>query len=94
VFAGFSKMDGEVDEQDIDSSLGFLRYDYPEAIYSELCALYTEALQQSQDLDEIATELATVLSQEDKILLGVQLYVLVSRGAQLHREQLIHFYLF
>ena len=94
VFAGFSKMDGEVDEQDIDSSLGFLRYDYPEAIYSELCALYTKALQQSQDLDEIAAELATVLSQEDKILLGVQLYVLVSRGAQLHREQLIHFYLF
>ena len=94
VFAGFSKVDGEVDEQDIDSSLGFLRYDYSEAIYSELRALYIEALQQPQDLEEMAAELASVLSQEDKILLGVQLYVLVSRGVQLHREQLIHFYLF
>ncbi len=94
VFAGFSKMDGEVDEQDIDSSLGFLRYDYPEAIYSELRALYSQALQQSQDLDEMAAELAKVLSHEEKLLLGVQLYVLISRGVQLHREQLIQFYLF
>ncbi len=94
VFAGFSKVDGEIDEYDIDSSLGFLRYDYPEAVYSELRALYSEALQESQDLEEIAAELAAVLSQEDKILLGVQLYVLVSRGANLQREQLVDFYLF
>ncbi len=94
VFAGFSKVDGEVDEHDIDSSLGFLRYDYPEAIYSELRTLYTEALQESQDLNEIAADLATRLPQEDKILLGVQLYVLISSGIELHREQLIHFYLF
>lgn len=94
VFAGFSKMDGEVDEHDIDSSLGFLRYDYPEAIYSELRALYSQALRESQDLEEIASELAKELSSEEKILLGVQLYVLISRGVQLHREQLISFYLF
>ena len=94
VFAGFSKVDGEVDEHDIDSSLGFLRYDYPEAIYSELRTLYTEALQESQDLNEIAADLATRLPQEDKVLLGVQLYVLISSGFELHREQLIHFYLF
>lgn len=94
VFAGFSKIDGEVDEHDVDSSLGFLRYDYPEAIYSELRTLYSEALRQSQDLDEIADELAGVLSQEEKILLGVQLYVLISRGVQLHHEQLITFYMF
>ena len=94
VFAGFSTIDGEVDEQYIDSSLGFLRYDYPEAIYSELRELYSQALKQSQDLDEIAKELADQLSHEEKILLGVQLYVLVSRGVRLHREQLIHFYLF
>ena len=94
VFAGFSKVDGEVDEHDIDSSLGFLRYDYPEAIYSELRKLYTEALQESQDLNEIAADLATRLPPEEKILLGVQLYVLISSGFELHREQLIHFYLF
>ncbi len=94
VFAGFSKIDGEVDEHDVDSSLGFLRYDYPEGIYSELRTLYSEALRQSQDLEEIAAELAIVLSPEEKILLGVQLYVLISRGIRLHREQLIAFYMF
>src|SRR5690349_18256806 len=36
VFAGFSKIDGEIMEEEIDSSLGFMRYDYPEEIYSEL----------------------------------------------------------
>ncbi len=94
VFAGFSKMDGKVDEQDIDSSLGFLRYDYPEAVYSELRSLYAEALRESQDLEEIAAELGRLLSLEEKILLGVRLYVLVSRGVRLRREQLIAFYTF
>ena len=36
VLAAFSKANGEVLEEEIDSSLGFLRYDYPEAVYSEL----------------------------------------------------------
>ena len=54
VFAGFSKMDGRVDEADIDSTLGFLRYDYPETVYSELRELYAKALHEWQNLDEIA----------------------------------------
>lgn len=94
VFAGFSKVDGQIDEHDIDSSLGFLRYDYPKAVYSELRELYSQALKQSQNLEEIAAELADVLSRDQKVLLGVQLYVLISRGVQLHREQLVDFYLF
>src|SRR5262245_34435308 len=50
VFAGFSKIDGEIAEEEIDSSLGFMRYDYPEAIYSELRRIYFDALQKHQDL--------------------------------------------
>jgi hypothetical protein len=34
VLAGFTKVDGRFLEEEIDSSLGFLRYKYPEAIYS------------------------------------------------------------
>ena len=80
VFAGFSKMDGRVDEADIDSTLGFLRYDYPETVYSELRELYAQALHEWQNLDEIAEHIAERLHFEDKILLGVQLYVLISRA--------------
>src|SRR5947209_16248112 len=35
VLASFTKADGIIMEEEIDSSLGFLRYDYPEAVYSE-----------------------------------------------------------
>ncbi|MEM7383670.1 MAG: ATP-binding cassette domain-containing protein, partial [Verrucomicrobiota bacterium] len=95
VFAGFSKVDGRIDEEEIDSSLGFLRYDYPDAIYSELRELYSQALKESQDLNEIAFELASKLDTEQKVSLGIQLYVLISRSAkELHKEQLISFYLF
>ena len=38
--ASFTKADGVIMEEEIDSSLGFLRYDYPEAVYSELRQLF------------------------------------------------------
>lgn len=93
VFAGFSKIDGEVEEEEIDSSLGYLRYDYPEAIYSELRRLYSEALSKEQDLGTRAKELAKTLSTEQKILLGVQLYLLISHSSS-NRRQMVEFYLF
>jgi ABC-type multidrug transport system ATPase subunit len=93
VFAGFSKVDGEIEEREIDSALGFLRYDYPATVYSELRQLYREALREPQDLNEIATGLAEQLGLEDKVLLGVQLYALISR-ADLQKDHLIAFYLF
>ena len=93
VFAGFSKLDGQVDGEEIDSSLGYLRYDYPEAIYSELRRLYAEALNKEQDLTRRARELARTLSMDQKILLGVQLYLLISH-AQSNRRQMVEFYLF
>jgi ABC-type multidrug transport system ATPase subunit/ABC-type multidrug transport system permease subunit len=93
VFAGFSKLDGEVEPEDIDSSLGYLRYDYPEAIYSQLRQLYAEALRKEQDLSVRAKELSKKLSMEQKILLGVQLYLLISR-TESNRRQMVEFYLF
>ena len=40
VLAAFSQVDGDLIEEEIDSSLGFLRYDYPDAVYSELRDLF------------------------------------------------------
>ncbi len=96
VFAGFSKLDGDVAEEEIESSLGYLRYDYPDAIYTELRRLYSEALQKQQDLNHRAKELSKTLSMEQKILLSVQLYLLISRNAAAttNRRQMVEFYLF
>ena len=93
VFAGFSKLDGEIVAEDIDSSLGFLRYDYPEAVHSELQRLYQKALQEDQDLNEVAAQLAAQLTVEQKVLLGIQLYLLISR-AHVPKTQLVQFYRF
>ena len=80
VLAAFTRIDGEMLEEEIDSSLGFLRYDYPEAVYSELRKLFRQALEQQQDLGAMAAKLATELSDDRKILLGVQLFDLITRS--------------
>jgi ABC-type multidrug transport system, ATPase component len=93
VFAAFARVDGELLEEEIDSSLGFLRYDYPDAVYSELRKLFREALHEQQDLNAIAQKLATELDEERRILLGVQLYDLIAK-AGLKQEQVISYYSF
>ena len=80
VLAAFTRVDGEMLEEEIDSSLGFLRYDYPEAVYSELRKLFRQALEQQQDLGAMAAKLSTQLSGDQKILLGVQLFDLINRS--------------
>ena len=93
VLAAFSMANGEVLEEEIDSSLGFLRYDYPEAVYSELRKLFRQALNETQDLNTMATRLASELSPERKVMLGVQLYDLISK-AGMERAQVVTFYSF
>lgn len=93
VLAGFSKVASEALEEEIDSSLGFLRYDYPEAVYSELRKLYQQALNEPQDLALMAQKLAGRLEPERKIMLGVQLYDLISR-AGLKQDHLVAYYSF
>src|SRR6202045_4763704 len=93
VLASFTKADGVIMEEEIDSSLGFLRYDYPEAVYSELRQLFRQALYEQQDLSAMAQKLGAQLSTERKIMLGVQLYDLISQ-AGLKQEQVVQFYSF
>ncbi len=93
VLAAFSKAGGEVLEEEIDSSLGFLRYDYPEAVYSELRKLFRQALNEQQDLAAMAQKLGAELSSERKIMLGVQLYDLISR-AGMNQQEVVAFYSF
>ncbi len=93
VLANFSKIDGTVLEEEIDSILGFLRYDYPEAIYSELRKHFRKALSEQRDLSEMAVELSSGLPPDRKIMLGVQLYDLVSR-AGLKQQQVVAYYSF
>src|ERR1700687_1183915 len=93
VLASFSKADGVLLEEEIDSSLGFLRYDYPEAVYSELRKLFRQALNEQHDLMAMASKLSTQFTEERKIMLGVQLYDLISK-TDTNREQITNFYAF
>jgi len=93
VLAAFARADGELLEEEIDSGLGFLRYDYPDAVYSELRKLFRDALHEKQDLNAMAQKLAGQLSDERKILLGVQLYDLIAK-AGLKQDQVIAYYSF
>src|SRR5436309_16117606 len=93
VLASFTKADGVLLEEEIDSSLGFLRYDYPDAVYSELRQLFRQALYEQQDLAAMAQKLSAQLSTERKIMLGVQLYDLISQ-AGLKQDQVVAFYSF
>src|SRR3954447_18087352 len=93
VLASFSKADGVLLEEEIDSSLGFLRYDYPEAVYSELRQLFRQALYEQQDLSAMAQKLSAQLGTDRKIMLGVQLYYLISQ-AGLKQDQVVAFYSF
>jgi ABC-type multidrug transport system ATPase subunit len=93
VLAGFARVDGELVEEEIDSSLGFLRYDYPEAVYSELRQLFQQALREKSDLSEMARELKGKLSDDRKILLGIQLYDLVHR-AGMSKDNMAAYYSF
>jgi len=93
VFAAFTNIDGTIMEEELDSSLGFLRYEYPDAVYSELRKLYQQALHENQDLDAIARKLSQQLNAERKLLLGIQLYDLISK-AGMKQEQIVAYYSF
>ena len=82
VLAGFSKHDGQVVEEEVESALGFLRNDYPETVYSELTRQFSEALGQQQDLSAMAERLAKQLQPERKVMLGVQLYDIIARAGK------------
>lgn len=79
VYACFAKSDGIIADEEVDYTLDFLRYDYPESFYSELASSYRKELSNAHNIDDIAKNLSSHLSDEEKILLGVQLYVLISR---------------
>ena len=93
VLACFSKLNGKIIEEEIDSSLGFLRHDYPEAVYSALRKEFRQALQEQPDLDSMAAKLNSQLSADSKILLGIQLWDLICRAGQ-QGDQVVAFYKF
>src|SRR6201987_3661019 len=80
VLASFTKADGIIMEEEIDSSLGFLRYDYPEAVYSELRQLFRQAIYEQQALAVMAQKLGAQLRTERNIMVGVQLYYRTSQA--------------
>jgi len=90
VLAAFAKSEGEIDEEEIDSALGFLRHDNPEAVYSELRRQFREALGQQQDVNAMGERLGQSLSSDRKVLLTVQLYDLISKTGYNTQTNMFH----
>ena len=91
VLAGFSKNEGEVVEEEVDTVLGLLRHGFPGGIYEDMRRQFREALGQQQDLNAMGDRLARVLSPEQKIILGVQLYDIIARSDK-NDQQMPAFY--
>jgi ABC-type multidrug transport system ATPase subunit len=93
VLAGFSKNEGEVVEEEVDTVLGLLRHGFPGGIYEDMRRQFREALGQQQDLDAMGERLSRKLSPEQKIILGVQLYDIIARSDK-SEQQMPGFYRF
>src|SRR5207302_405246 len=59
----------------------------------ELRKLFRQALNEQHDLSAMAQKLSAQLSDDRKIMLGVQLYDLISK-AELNHEQITNYYAF
>ncbi len=82
VLAGFTKHDGKVAEEEVESALGFLRNDYPETVYSELTRQFSAALNEPQDLTAMAAGLSVELQPERKVMLAIELYDIIARAGK------------
>ena len=91
VLAGFSKNEGEVVEEEVDSVLGLLRHGFPGGVYEDMRRQFREALDQQQDLNSMAGRLSRMLSPEQKVVLGVQLYDIIARSDK-SQQQMPTFY--
>ena len=93
VLAGFSKNDGELVEEEVDTVLGLLRHGFPGGIYEDMRRQFREALGQQQDLPAIGDRLTRMLTPEQKIILGVQIYDIIARSDK-NNQQMPAFYAF
>ena len=66
VLAGFSKNDGELVEEEVDTVLGLLRHGFPGGIYADMRRQFREALGQQQDLNAMGERLSRMLTPEQK----------------------------
>ena len=95
VLAAFSKSQGQIVEEEVDTVLGLLRHGFPDAVYSDLRRQFREALGQQQDINAMADKLSRALKPEQKVMLGVQLYDIIARPDGGERvQQMPAFYTF
>lgn len=95
VLAAFSKSQGQIVEEEVDTVLGLLRHGFPDAVYSDLRRQFREALGQQQDVNAMADKLSRALKPEQKVMLGVQLYDIIARPDGGERvQQMPAFYTF
>ncbi|MBB5352089.1 ABC-type multidrug transport system ATPase subunit [Haloferula luteola] len=86
-FAGFATLDGKLDPGEAELILDLLRSAFPEADHSWLARRVRRAVREPRPLPNIAAELRELLSDPEKIAVGLQLYTLVDAVGRSERSR-------
>lgn len=77
VFASFVALDNRVDRAEAEVALDLLRHAFPEANHAWLARRLHRALAHPKAPEQVAAKLKNELDHDDKVSLGLQLYLLV-----------------
>lgn len=86
-FAGFATLDGKLDQDEAELILDLLRSAFPEADHSWLARRVQRSVRDPQPLPNIAAELRELLTDPEKLAVGLQLYTLVDAVGRTERSR-------
>lgn len=85
VFTSFVSLDERVDRAEAEVALDLLRHAFPEADHRWLARRLHLALQSPKPPEEVASALRNELTEDEKVSLGLQLYLLVMTSDSRYR---------
>lgn len=85
VFTSFIALDARVDRAEAEVALDLLRHDFPEADHRWLARKLHQSLQSPKQPEEVAEALRDELTREEKVSLGLQLYLMVMASNSRYR---------
>ncbi|MDC0088360.1 ABC transporter ATP-binding protein, partial [Akkermansiaceae bacterium] len=85
VFTSFVALDARVDRAEAEVALDLLRHDFPEADHRWLARRLHQSLQSPKPPEEVAAALRDRLTEDEKVSLGLQLYLMVMASNSRYR---------
>lgn len=85
VFTSFVSLDARVDRSEAEVALDLLRHAFPEADHRWLARRLHQSLQSPKPPEEVASALRDELTRDEKVSLGLQLYLMVMASDSRYR---------